>query len=539
MDTRRRLDNKEHQQGTILKLLATASELKAIRTICGDYDKLSSTILAAVGPDSFLYAPAQDAYKRIVKHLREQGSVPDWTDVINDPAIPESSRKILKGYKDSPAVGREKVTSILSTLDKYRKLRGMVKLAQHVLDSVEDTKVDLDELIQVTGDDLAKTRARGDAQTNVYHIGKANNSTDLVKEMLYGKSKPSVPTGFKEFDERNGGILLGSLFTIGANTGGGKTAMAVNLLRNMTEFGAEDCCIVPLEMTATQTLDRLMGILSGIEVNRISQKRLTDAEKKVVKARYRKYVQDLKQNNTRFSIYEPDEDVTIEETLMTLKPMGYKVILIDYISLLKGADGDDQWRQLGNIARFAKVFAKNNNCIVVLLCQVSEEGKIRYAQAIAEHSNNAWIWTLPGEEADTSIMDIKQMKARNQLRFNFQLLSHNATMRITDADGSDLPGGDEDEENGEQKDGKKSQRYLKDINEAEDLDADEDGADLEDEDGGEDGGDKKRKPKRKKDKPYNVRRYADDDGEDDEGDEDSDDDGADDAEEEDAEVEAE
>lgn len=171
------------------------------------------------------------------------------------------------------------------------------------------------------------------------------------------------------------------------------SALAVNLMRNITEYGAEDCCLVPLEMSASQVTDRLMGILTGLDVTRISSKRLTEDEKTTVKTAYRKYVKTLKENNTRYSVYEPQEDLTIEEILLTLKPMGYRVILIDYISLLKGADGDDQWRQLGNIARFAKVFAKTNNIVVILLCQVSEEGRIRYAQSIAEHclTGDTWI----------------------------------------------------------------------------------------------------------------------------------------------------
>jgi hypothetical protein len=226
-------------------------------------------------------------------------------------------------------------------------------------------------------------------------------------------------------------------------------------------------------MTATQTMDRLMGILTGLEVNKISQKKLSSGEKKVVKDTYRQYVATLKQNNTRYTIYEPEEDVSIEEVLLTLKPHGYKVILIDYISLLKGADGDDQWRQLGNIARFAKVFAKNNNCIVVLLCQVSEEGKIRYAQAIAEHSNNAWIWTMPGEESETSIMDIRQIKARNQHRFNFQLLSNNLTMRISDLDEGDTDMNNPDEEDDGKPDEKKT--HFRVNRNGKDRDKDDDG----------------------------------------------------------------
>lgn len=442
-----------------MKLLAVSAEMRAIRTMCSDNERVANLLIGAASPTTFYYNPAREAFKVIMKTVRSAGSVPDWSDVCNDPSIKEEYRKILKDCKELPIRSSDKAKSVLRTLDKYRKLRGLLDMAKTIYDNVEDDKVDLDELMEDVTDQLTHVRVAASSKSKLWHIGKGNNTTSLVKESLYGKVKPSAPTGFRAFDDRNGGILWGSLFTIGANTGGGKTAMAVNLLRNMTKMGV-DCCIVPLEMTAGQTMDRLNGIGTGIEVNKISQKRLSTGEKKKVKNEYVKYVRELKETGTRYSIYESEEDMTIEEVLLTLKPYKYKVILIDYISLLKGADGDDQWRQLGNISRFAKVFAKNNDCIVVLLCQVTEEGKIRYAQAIAENSNNAWIWTMPGDDSETSIMDIKQLKARNQLRFNFQLQSHNPSMRITDLDG----GQTEDRNNDDSEDEDK----LPDVNEPDD-----------------------------------------------------------------------
>ena len=148
-----------------MKLLATQSELKAIRTICGDFEKLASMILATAGDDTFYYTPAKEAYKVIIKRLRENGSIPDWSEVISDPSISEDTRKILKASRELPAVSKDKVNSIITTLDKYRKLRGLVNMAQNVLDSIEDKSVDLDELIEHTSDALTKARARGDAKT--------------------------------------------------------------------------------------------------------------------------------------------------------------------------------------------------------------------------------------------------------------------------------------------------------------------------------------------------------------------------------------
>jgi hypothetical protein len=110
---------------------------------------------------------------------------------------------------------------------------------------------------------------------------------------------------------------------------------------------------------------------------------------------------------------------------------------------------------------------------------------------IAHNSNNCWIWTMPGEESETSIMEVKQLKARNQQRFGFQLLSHNSSMLITDVDDVSTEGTDDDEdeedtdEYKEAKDGKKgkmgksdgnkeAKAQLRDLNDDEDEDEDED-----------------------------------------------------------------
>lgn len=50
------------------------------------------------------------------------------------------------------------------------------------------------------------------------------------------------------------------------------------------------------------------------------------------------------------------------------------------------------------------------------------------------NSNNAWVWVAPKEFSPISVLDINQVKARNQLRFPFQLMSINDCMRIQKVD---------------------------------------------------------------------------------------------------------
>jgi len=419
-----------------MKIVNPGMEIRCLKSLCDGGPKLSARIINALGDESFHYEPTLEAWRRVRALIKSHGEVPSWDELCADPAINEAHRTALRKDQQKPlrAANEDRVASMLRLLDRYRQLRKLLTCAQEIMDAVEDESVDVDKLMDAANEHLLSARTKADAQKKLLHIGRGNNSTQMVKDLLSSRKRPVVPTGFKAFDDVNGGILLGSLFVIAANTGGGKSTMAINLAHNMANAG-EDVCVVPLEMTEDQMAARLFGLRTGLDVGKISQHKLARGEKKKVAGDFKSLVSDLKEKETRISLFAPEEDMGIEDILLMLKPFRYRVIIIDYISLLKGADDDDQAKKLGAIARFAKVFAKNNNCVVILLAQLDDKTKnIRYARAIREHANNAWFWFMTEDEQETSIMEIRQVKARNQKRFPFSLLSHNASMLITDMD---------------------------------------------------------------------------------------------------------
>jgi len=124
--------------------------------------------------------------------------------------------------------------------------------------------------------------------------------------------------------------------------------------------------------------------------------------------------------------------MSAEEILPIASSYGARIVIIDYISLLKGVGGDDQWQKLSDVARYCKIWASNNNKIVVLLAQLSEDGKIRYSRAIAEHSDYAWVFVSNKETRENEILNIEQLKGRNVELFPFSLRATMNTMRIGD-----------------------------------------------------------------------------------------------------------
>jgi len=209
------------------------------------------------------------------------------------------------------------------------------------------------------------------------------------------------------------------------------STLAAQLGINWADMG-EDVTIIPLEMSEEEMTARLMANASNLDVRKILFKKLSKEEKEIYWKSYKRFVKRKKKTEGSFRIFKPKSDMTIEEIMASVYPLGSRVVIIDYISLLKGVDGDDAWQKLGAVARYCKIYAEMHNIIVVLLAQVSDEGVIRYARSIAEHANYAWKFVATSATREHEIINIEQLKARNGRMFDFTLRAQMGVMRIRD-----------------------------------------------------------------------------------------------------------
>lgn len=200
--------------------------------------------------------------------------------------------------------------------------------------------------------------------------------------------------------------------------------------------------IVPLEMSKPEMTARIIANKSGFDVTRILQHKLATNERDIAYSKYERWVKKVKSKGGRLTIFKPEEDMSIEEVFASLSSYDADVVIIDYISLLKGADADDAWQKLGAMARIGKINAESTHRANILLCQVNDEGKIRYARAISEHSTNSWIWVTKKEEREREIgrIRIEQPKARNSRSYPFEVGFHWSTMKVVDVDSSESIG---------------------------------------------------------------------------------------------------
>lgn len=414
-----------------MKLIATSTELAVLKAATSRNLALAGMALSSVDDSYFANKYTRMAYRQVLKAVSGSGAVPSWTELLDDPGLEEPVRIKLRKAEIEKIRSTDDLNRHVNSLNKYRQLRGLFQLSEEVVLNLNKKSVDPDTLLTEIADSVVKLRQAKSVDHTVVNFGVGNNSTELAKSLLSDANANFIPTGFDTFDKRNGGFGWGNLVVIGGTTGGGKSTLAAQFGINWSDMG-EDVTFVPLEMTERETTARLMANASGLDVRKILFNKLSDGEKELYWKAFKRFVKTKKKAQGTLRLFKPRHDMSIEEILASVYPFGSRIVIVDYISLLKGVDGDDSWQKLGAVARYCKIWAEANDAIVVLLAQVSGDGVIRYARSIAEHANYAWTFIANSQTQEQEILNIEQVKARNGERFPFVLKATMANMRVRD-----------------------------------------------------------------------------------------------------------
>lgn len=436
------------------KLANSRQEMLSLMMMCEDPESFAKLRTAINDVSFYTTSTAREAYTRITERIAEgnfsKNGVVSYASLVADDKLSEATRerleKVRKLYhKEKGGIDIREVTESMVRMWQLRQVNELIADLNYNMD---DPEVELDpfELVSEIEERVMKIKTGGanNVAEQMYSFGTASTGVAVIKSLMDDNERRFVPTGFKVFDDMNGGFNYGSLVVIGGSTGGGKSTVVQNLLQNMAMY--DSVCIVPLEMTQEEMVARMIAREAQIPVHRIMAKKWSEADKDAGAAAMKRWHQKVKKQGNKFTIFRPEVDMTIEEILAVLQPTDHRVIAIDYISLLKGADGEDSWQKLSQIARYAKQWATANNRIVILLAQVDDAGKVRYSRAILEHANNAWIFVADAQSKEAGIIQVTQPKARNQRPDPFDLQVDYEHMTVLDSYASDAVADDDDNE---------------------------------------------------------------------------------------------
>jgi replicative DNA helicase len=222
-----------------------------------------------------------------------------------------------------------------------------------------------------------------EAEQKIFAISQEKPSTGLtptaeiltatfneIESRSLGTAVAGIPVNFYDLDAMTQGLQRSDLIIVAGRPAMGKTAITLNIAKNVAQLHNLPVCVFSLEMSKEQLTYRLLAMEVGIESGRLRTGRLNPDEWPLLG----QGISTLGQ----MPIYiddKPNSGVlemrSLCRRLMAESGKELGAVVIDYLQLMEGSGSDNRVQELSRITRGLKQMARELNVPVVALSQLS------------------------------------------------------------------------------------------------------------------------------------------------------------------------
>jgi replicative DNA helicase len=201
------------------------------------------------------------------------------------------------------------------------------------------------------------------------HVDLVNRAVQAFEDDQIKGGISAISTGVKLLDKHlGGGLKPGKLYTIAARPGGGKTALATNILYQAAKSGYYPL-YVTIEMGSIEITERILCCIGELNTNDVSKHLLPQDQLDIYVDASRKL------KNLKMTIYDNSRgnwEKTVNVIRNAATYQGVNIAFIDYIQQFSMSDKKMSYReQLVLITGQAKKLAMECNIPIVMVAQLN------------------------------------------------------------------------------------------------------------------------------------------------------------------------
>ncbi len=340
---------------------------------------LIGDVMDVIHYDEEFYNEAHREIFRTVKRLFSEGKTVDLITVSDD-LVKNQLLDAVGGFEYLTELSD--VGTLIANVSNHAKiihekfmLRRLIRASSEIAEKGYES-VDAEMLIE-------------EAESSIFEISQNRNKKGFqaisdVLQTTYDRivmlhddpnALTGIATGFDALDEKTNGLQRSDLVLIAARPSMGKTAFALNLCQHAAVKEKKSVAIFSLEMAADQLAQRLLAAQSLVSIGDIRTGNISDDD-------WIKLARSSAQLAESKIFIDDTPGITVAEIRSKCRRLkmnyGLDVIMIDYLQLMSGGGKtENRQQEISTISRSLKEIAREMNCPVIALSQLSRASELR------------------------------------------------------------------------------------------------------------------------------------------------------------------
>jgi len=256
--------------------------------------------------------------------------------------------------------------------------RKLIEVSTKIVANSYDLSIDTIELLDSSEKEVFSV-TEGRITTDIQDIETITQEAISQIEKFYKEKRTvtGIPTGYMDIDNMLTGLHPSELLILAARPSIGKTSLALNFLNHIALVEKKSVFFFSLEMPAVQLLMRLISIEGMINSQKMRSGSLNTDEMKKIYSTAERFMKSP-------IIIDDTPGVTLSDIRARARrsaqrsPIG--LIIIDYLQLISSTTRADRNQQISEISRGLKLLARELNCPILALSQLSRSVESRSDQ---------------------------------------------------------------------------------------------------------------------------------------------------------------
>ncbi|WP_297134210.1 replicative DNA helicase [Terrisporobacter sp.] len=255
-------------------------------------------------------------------------------------------------------------------------MRQLIKASNEIINLGYDGSSDVQEILDKAEKsifDISQEKS-GDEIKPINLV--LQDAYDMIESLYTNKSEVTgITTGFADLNKKINGLQRTDLILVAARPAMGKTAFSLNLVQNAALKGDASVAVFSLEMSKEQLVQRMLSAQSNVELSKIKTGTLGESD-------WPRIIDAMAVLSEANIFIDDTPGIKISEIRSKCRRLkiekGLDLILIDYLQLMEGeGKNENRQQEIAKISRALKILAKELNCPVVALSQLSRSPELR------------------------------------------------------------------------------------------------------------------------------------------------------------------